>query len=100
MSYRINKAHLENVLFHINDVTGNKPEAWTQNEEGKWSANVGTYVLDWAYGGVQLAQLTSEGGGERNITGRGSKRETYWRMQAFLMGLQASASKPSPSAMP
>lgn len=100
MSNRVNKAHLENILAHINDVTGNKPNAWTRGEDGKWRANVGTYSLDWAYGGVQLVQLTTEGGGQRNITGRGSKRETYWRMQAFLMGLNASAGKPSPSAMP
>lgn len=86
---RINQADLYNVLRRINDTTGNQQEAWTKQEDGTFKANPGTYVLDWAYGGVQLAQLVNDGGGERNITGRGTKRETYHKMHAFLNGLAA-----------
>ena len=89
MAYRINKSDLYAVLGRINHATGNKPEAWTKQEDGRYKANVGTYVLDWAYGGVQLAQLVTDGGGQRNITGRGTKRETYHRMHAYLRGLEA-----------
>lgn len=89
MSNRINQTDLYAVLNRINRAAGKNLEAWTKHEDGKYKANIGTYVLDWAYGGVRLSQLTSEGGGERDITGRGTKRETYHRMHAFLRGLEA-----------
>ena len=90
MTQRIEKANLFAVLARINDTTGNQREGWTKQEDGTFRANVGTYVLDWAYGGVQLAQLVNESGGERNITGRGTKRETYHRMHAFLAGIETN----------
>ena len=89
MSSRITKQKLQNVLDAINLAAGQKVEPWTKDETGRYRANVGTYVLDWAYGGVALSQLTNESGGERDITGRGTKRETYRLMQAFLDGLYA-----------
>jgi hypothetical protein len=87
---RITKTKLQHVLDAINHAAGRKLEPWTQDASGRYRANVGTYVLDWAYGGVRLSQITSEGGGERDITGRGTKRETYYRMHAFLDGLYAA----------
>jgi len=87
---RITKADLQNVLDRINEATGHTLEGWTQNSAGRYRANVGTYVLDWCYGGVRLSQLSTEGGGERDITGRGTKRETYNAMRAFLEGIHAA----------
>jgi hypothetical protein len=84
---RITIANLENLLTLINEAAGQNPEAWTKDEAGQYRANVGTYVLDWAYGAVRLSQMANESGGERDITGRGTKRETYHRMHAFLGGL-------------
>ena len=90
MPSRITKQQLQNLLDRINEATGHTLESWTQDENGRFRANVGTYVLDWAYCGVALSQLTNEGGGERDITGRGTKRETYYRMHAFLDGVEAA----------
>ncbi len=90
MAHRISKQDLETALDRINKATGQALEGWTKNEAGTYRANVGTYVLDWCYGGVRLSQLTSEGGGERDITGRGTKSETYHAMRAFLAGLEAA----------
>ena len=87
MAYRINKAQLESMVERINEATGHPLEAWTKQEDGKYKANIGTYVLDWAYGGVRLSQMASEGGGQRDITGRGTKRETYERMHCYLKGI-------------
>jgi hypothetical protein len=64
-----------------------------RREDGRWASTPGTYVLDWCYGGVRLAQIANEGGGERDITGRGTKRETYHRMHSFLRGLEAAPCK-------
>ena len=88
---RITKQDLKKVLDRINKATDHKLDAWTKDSTGRYRANVGTYVLDWCYGGVRLSQLCNEAGGERDITGRGTKRETYERMHAFLTGLEVSA---------
>tara|TARA_R110000787_G_scaffold284120_2_gene397532 strand:+ start:77 stop:355 length:279 start_codon:yes stop_codon:yes gene_type:complete len=87
MSHRINQKDLELVLHRINTATGQALEGWTKQANGRYRANVGTYILDYAYGGVRLAQLCTEGGGETDLTGLGTKRETYHRMHAFLRGV-------------
>jgi len=86
---RVTKEMLEDLTERINIAAGESPQAWTQQEDGRYRAIVGTYVLDYAYGGVALARMTSEGGGEINIIGRGTKRETYRALQGFLSGLEA-----------
>ena len=90
MTHRINKAQLETVLAWINEATGHTTEAWTKDESGRYRSNVGTYALDWAYGGVALVQFCNESGGERNNLGRGTTRETYIQMRAFLAGIEAT----------
>lgn len=87
---RSNKADLYAVLALINAATGNSQKPWVQQADGRWASIPGTYVLDWCYGGVRLAQIANESGGERDITGRGTKRETYHRMHEFLRGLEAA----------
>ena len=91
MSQRKTNKDLEAVLSRINDATGGASEPWTKDAAGRYRANVGTYVLDYCYGGVSLAQLCTEGGGDRDITLRGTTKETYYRMKAFLRGLEAAA---------
>ena len=86
---RVTNEMLKNLTERINIAAGESPQAWTQQEDGRHRSTVGTYVLDYAYGGVALARMTNEGGGERNIIGRGTKRETHYRMHAFLSGLEA-----------
>jgi hypothetical protein len=78
---RITQAHLEGVLKRINRTAG-------FGDNPKYST-IGAYCLDYAYGGVRLAQWVSEGGGERDITcGFGTKRETYYNMLAYCNGLE------------
>lgn len=50
-------------------------------------ASVGRFVLDYAYGGADVHQLTSEGGAVSDIFGgHMPKRELYHRMHAWLDG--------------
>ena len=89
---RIKISDLEAVLRRINEATNNPTEPWTPQEGSpNLRASVGTYVLDFAYGGVRLCQITSDGGAQRDVTGRGTKREVYNLMHAFLSGLAAKA---------
>ena len=90
MSTRITEKDLQNILDRINDATGQITEGYPRQDDGTLKCNVGTYVLDWAYGGVRLSQLMNESGGERDITGRGTKRETYGNMRAFLAGVEVN----------
>ena len=90
MTTRINQSDLEAVVNRINRATGNNLEAVTRGEDGKYTYNIGTYVLDGAYGGWKLQQIMSDGGGVTNITsGYIPKRELYYQMQAFLAGIDA-----------
>ena len=91
---RITEKQLQCVVDRINTVTGNPLESWKQVTESSGKrrniAQVGHYHLDWAYGGVMLCQMMNTGGGVVTITGRGTKRECYDQMHAFLRGIEAT----------
>ena len=89
MSNRINQTDLENLLERINIAAGRNIKPYS-NDGTRFHPNAGTYLLDWAYGGVRLSQMSMKEGctGQRGITSRGTKRETYERMQAFLAGMK------------
>lgn len=78
---RITLKDLEAVLNRINSKTGfNSPKYGV----------VGSYTLDFAYGGCRLDQFVNEGGGIRTVTnGYVSKRELYGLMHAYLSGMEA-----------
>lgn len=82
MNNRITNKDLENLLSRINAAAGfNNPQSIEYN-------TIGSYYLDFAYGGVKLVRIVSSGGGQTNIThGYNPKRETYNAMQAFLLGM-------------
>lgn len=79
MSNRITQKDLEQEVTKLNEAKGfNAKECAT-------SSVVGSYQLDYAYGGVKLIKITSEGGGCTNVStgGYGTKRELY----LFLRGM-------------
>jgi hypothetical protein len=68
------------------------PEAsWTKDKSGKFTANVGNYHLDWAYGGVALHRMQNTSGGVEDILRVGfvSKREMQKLLFAYIAGLDA-----------
>lgn len=92
MTTRINQSDLYAVVNRINRATGNAQEP-TRKEDIGVSWNVGTYMIDMAYGGYKLVRIENEAGGIRSITsGYIPKRELYYHMQAFLAGVEASKS--------
>ena len=74
MSSRINQKDLEGQLEVINNLTD------------------GTYIFNWAYGGVRLCKYTAPDrhGGQRDISDRGTKRELYEFMRAFIKGIETA----------
>jgi hypothetical protein len=89
MTDRITKNTLRRIVADLNLQFGQDAEAWHRDESGKFSATPGVFVLDCAYGGYRLSRITSEGGGERDITPRGTARETYDQIRAFIAGAKA-----------
>lgn len=94
MATRVTMKMLEAKIKSLNDWAGFPDGAWT-NENGRFKANIGAYVLDAAYGGYRLCQITSDGGGERDLTPRANAStaldliSVYW--QGMLAGMAKSA---------
>jgi hypothetical protein len=87
---RITEKQLENLVERINHITGQPEAAYTRDENGKFTANIGSYHLSWVYGGVELHQMATTGGGVRVIiSGYGTKREMYNKLHSFISGIDA-----------
>jgi hypothetical protein len=85
---RITKSMLISRLDALNDALDlpREPYAAERDANGGLQSNDGTFVLDWAYGGVRLSRMVA-GGGERDISGRGTVRECYTFINAMLAGI-------------
>ncbi len=88
---RIRQQTLELLCARINRVTGSPEQPYVRDAQGKLIAQIGNYHLDYAYGGVNLVRMHSEGGGITTPLSCGciAKRDLYNRMHAFLAGLEA-----------
>ena len=76
---RIKQKDLEDLVGIINIIKG--------FDNPKYS-EVGSYVLAYAYGGVQLQKYTNTSGGVNTITsGFVPKKELYYQIRAFIEGL-------------
>ena len=91
---RVKQEDLGHLVRRINKATGSPAVAYTKTND-KYTANIGNYHLDYAYGGVQLIRMVNDGGGVENIStqGFGTKRQLYHWMQAFLVGVDKSYCK-------
>ena len=91
MRNRINQSDLESLVSTINTMTDSPIEYSTKQADGTYKINVGHYCLSYAYGGVNLHRVVSDGGGVTTPIGGGyhTKRELYYRLQSFIMGLTA-----------
>jgi hypothetical protein len=88
---RITMKRLQSIVALINSTLDMppKPYADKRDDRGGLVANAGNYHLDCAYGGYKLVRMCP-GGGERDISPRGTKRETYDYCRAFLDGIGAA----------
>ena len=86
MARRITSKNLDNLVEHLNKLTGNPIEPYTKT--GKPQA--GAYLLDSAYGGWALHRMV-EGGGESDVlrSGHVPARELFNLIHAYLRGMEA-----------
>jgi len=85
---RISEKQLRIQIDYLNKITNNKNEAYTRTSKGL-TGNIGHYRLDIAYGGYALVQIVNEGGAITTICERGTKRELFYLVRAFIDGYQA-----------
>jgi hypothetical protein len=86
VTQRITKTMLKKRLDILNDVFGYDREPYMRDLQGNVKGNQGTFIIDSAYGGHRLAQMScSRGGtGELDLSPRGTTRETYDTVNAWI----------------
>ena len=86
MAKRITKTMLQRRLDILNDVFGYDREPYTRDSQGNIKGNHGTFVIDSACGGHRLSQMACSNGGtgERDLSPRGTTRETYDIVNAWI----------------
>ena len=90
MTYRITRKQLDYALSQLNTALDRPSQPYSAEPiNGRYQAQPGCIHLDIAYGGTRLVEMC-ESGGERDITGRGTKRETYDAIQAMLWAVTAA----------
>jgi hypothetical protein len=87
MTNRITIKHLDSKVETLNDLFGYEPEPYgPKGEDGRHTVNVGTFVLDINGQGSRLCQMVGPQGGQRDLTLRGTARQTYEAIDAFITG--------------
>jgi hypothetical protein len=84
---RISQSDLQYKIDTINELLGyyKKPYSNTYN---KIRANKGTFYISKAYGGYRIEQICNEGGGCRDISYRGTKKECYFYAKGIIEGIE------------
>jgi len=85
---RITKKTLRMAVANLNREMNLPTSAWLTPYGSGIKANVGVFVLDCAYGGYRLCRIASEGGGQSDISPRGTARETYEYIYAMIAGIR------------
>jgi hypothetical protein len=92
MNNRITDKQLQSTVDRINSIAGTPMTPYRKEPDGSYRPNALNYHLDFAYGGVQLQQMSARDGCTGvDFTlpgGHVPKRELYNLMQAYLSGLQ------------
>jgi hypothetical protein len=80
---RITEKQLDAIIERLNIYFDLPIDSW---KDGK--AQIGNLHLDGAYGGWRIVQHMTDGGGIREISPRGSRREIFEYAHAMLKGAQ------------
>jgi hypothetical protein len=83
---RVTVKDLERIVNRLNELKGKPLEYFSINDEGQRRINIGHFTLSGAYGGWQLQQVVTDGGGIRVISNGGHipKRELYNQLCAMI----------------
>ena len=92
MTQRITDKMLQGQVDRINKILGRPLTSYSKDENGNYHPNAGNFHLSWAYGGVELHEMSHTPGCTGIIDvfmcGHGPKRKLYNRLTAFIRGLE------------
>jgi len=91
---RMTNKRLYMKLDMVNYAFGFEREAYCKDSDGQLRAHTGTLVLDFAYGGVRVSRLCGPGGGERDLSPRGTMREAFDYLDAMETAVNIMRGKP------
>lgn len=87
MAQRITITDLRNSVKWANRMAGYREDGKYYDEAlDMYLSTPGAFALDAAYGGYRLVRYASGGGGERDITGRDTARNTYNAIHSYMQG--------------
>ena len=97
MAYKISLKQLNGAIDHLNNIASTPTEPYSKGKDGKYKPNANCYHLDGAYGGWQLAQMSSKEGctgiSHPLNTGYISKRECFDSIHHFISGMLVAQEK-------
>ena len=93
MSNRITEKMIQARIDYLNKITGNNPQPWSKDDQGRHRANICNYHLSHAYRGVCIHQMFNDGGGITTplASYHDTKRKTYDALCAYLSGIEATS---------
>ena len=97
---RITQKNLDGVVELLNRLTDSPLEAWIEGEDGKYLPQGNNFHINSCNGGVSLVRMCATGPGENNILGRGTKRDLYERIHAYIDGVMLGRANQSPITQP
>lgn len=89
---RISQSDLQYKIDTINELLGYNKKPYS-SKDGKLKANKGTFYVGQAYGGYRIEQICNEGGGCRDISYRGTKKECYFYAKGIIEGIEQTNDK-------
>ena len=86
---RISEKRLECRVNLLNNMLGYPTEYWKPYKvDGVHACNPNHYYIGKAYGGYRLEQICNLGGGARDISPRGTKREVWDYIGGMIKGIE------------
>lgn len=89
---RVSQKDLEATVGRINRLFNQPEKPYILNEStNKLEPQAGVFLLDWAYGGVQLGRMSLDQGctGQSIVSKSGftTKKDLYYEMQTMIEGI-------------
>lgn len=84
----ITKKMLKRKVDLLNKLLGQPTETYSKKASGQWAPNPKVFYIGAAYGGYRLERMCNSGSGASDISPRGTKREVYDYVSAFIQGVE------------
>jgi hypothetical protein len=85
---RITNKMLNGKVDLLNKLLGQSTESYSKKANGEWAPNPRVFYIGAAYGGYRLERMCNSGSGASDISPRGTKREVYDYVSAFIQGVE------------